>query len=78
MQKDGFIYEVVATPSGDLLDALRELQAASWSRSWSRVQAARERVRELTGWVIDGPLKAELSAVEFDAAVRATVERGAE
>ena len=42
-------------------DALIELQAASWSRSWPRVKAARARVTELTGIVdICGPLTAAI------------------
>jgi hypothetical protein len=45
----------------DQLPALLiELQAASWSRSWSRVLKAREQVRLLTGIEVTGPLKASL------------------
>jgi uncharacterized membrane-anchored protein len=43
---------------------LIELQAASWSRSWTRVLKARERVKELTGIEVSGPLKASLKAIE--------------
>lgn len=40
----------------ELIDALVELQSASWSRSWKRVKAARLRVKGLLGVDIPGPL----------------------
>lgn len=58
MKKD----ENEAGPTAQLLDALIELQSASWSRSWKRVKAARRRVKELTGIDVSGPLTATLDS----------------
>ncbi len=56
---------------GDLAQALIELQSASWSRSWKRVQAARTRVHSLTGLDVTGPLvskRATAQAIEREGA----------
>jgi hypothetical protein len=59
-------HEDVEAQFAALAEALIELQAASWSRQWTRVLAARARVKELTGIDVPGPLRAELKALAVD------------
>jgi hypothetical protein len=58
------VITLLRSERAELTAALIELQAASWSRSWTRVLKARERVKELTGIEVSGPLKASLKAIE--------------
>lgn len=43
-----------------LEEALTELQAAAWARSWSRLQRARAKVADVSGLRVESPLRAAL------------------